>query len=243
MRIIKTGSGIAVAALSLALTTSSFFPASLVSVSQAQESYNHGVRLKRGSVRGSAIASGAGVARRSVNSQIIRDVNNPIFQKSVIFDAIRGDRFGAVRRGGLGGVVLGNRFNGRFKDNRIIKNNEIRLIQTQIEKDRRNAELIRQQELKRLRGSIRRTQPSGRFLTRQEQAAILSGQPIFEDTIPVVGTTDQVFADSACPAKHNCGYRIYSNGTGPRIITPGAGLGKGLPDFDGLRGPKIITLD
>jgi len=232
--IIKTGCGLAVAALSLALTTSSFLPTSLVSVSQAQESYNHGVRLKRGSVRGSAIAGGTGVARRSVNSQIIRDVNNPIFQKSVVFDAIRGDRFGAVRGGGLGGVRLGNR---------IIENNEIRLIQTQIEKDRRNAELIRQQELKRLRGSIRRTQPGGRFLTRQEQADILNGQPIFEDTVPIVETTGRVLAGSACPTKHNCGYRIYSNGTGPRIITPGVRLGKGLPDFDGLNGPKIITLD
>lgn len=44
-----------------------------------------------------------------------------------------------------------------------------------------------------------------------------------------------------CPAKHNCGYRVYSDGTGPRIITPGVSSGKGLPAFDGISGPIIIT--
>ena len=44
-----------------------------------------------------------------------------------------------------------------------------------------------------------------------------------------------------CPAKHNCGYRVYSDGTGPRIITPGIPSGNGLPEFDGITGPVIIT--
>ncbi|MEM7069794.1 MAG: hypothetical protein AAF478_13020 [Pseudomonadota bacterium] len=47
----------------------------------------------------------------------------------------------------------------------------------------------------------------------------------------------------ACPKNHNCGYRIYSNGSGPRIITPGVGPGNGLPAYDGVSGPQIITLD
>jgi len=46
-----------------------------------------------------------------------------------------------------------------------------------------------------------------------------------------------------CPRSHNCGYRLYSNGTGPRIITPGISAGGNLPEFDGLSGPQVITLD
>ncbi len=44
-----------------------------------------------------------------------------------------------------------------------------------------------------------------------------------------------------CPAGFNCGYRLYENGTGPRIITPGVS-GKHLPPQDGISGPHIIRL-
>ena len=44
-----------------------------------------------------------------------------------------------------------------------------------------------------------------------------------------------------CPSHHNCGYRVYSDGTGPRIITPGLNDKQvGVP-FDGIHGPAIIT--
>ena len=44
-----------------------------------------------------------------------------------------------------------------------------------------------------------------------------------------------------CPKGHNCGYRLYEDRTGPRIIVPGIS-GEGLPPQDGLRGPKIIRV-
>ena len=46
---------------------------------------------------------------------------------------------------------------------------------------------------------------------------------------------------SACPAGHNCGYRVYEDRSGPRIIVPGIS-GAGLPPQDGLRGPRIIRV-
>lgn len=47
---------------------------------------------------------------------------------------------------------------------------------------------------------------------------------------------------SKCPTRHNCGYRLYENGTGPRIIVPGVN-DPDLPAQDGLNGPLVITLD
>lgn len=48
----------------------------------------------------------------------------------------------------------------------------------------------------------------------------------------------------ACPSNHNCGYRVYQDGSGPRIITPGSGgPADGLPAFDGVSGPLIITVE
>lgn len=46
----------------------------------------------------------------------------------------------------------------------------------------------------------------------------------------------------ACPVGHNCGYRLYEDGTGPRIITLGVS-GKGLPPQDGVSGPRIIRVN
>ncbi|MEL7430631.1 MAG: hypothetical protein AAFN43_11610 [Pseudomonadota bacterium] len=48
---------------------------------------------------------------------------------------------------------------------------------------------------------------------------------------------------SPCPDGLNCGYRLYEDGTGPRIIVLGEeGAGIDQP-YDGLNGPKIIRLD
>lgn len=44
-----------------------------------------------------------------------------------------------------------------------------------------------------------------------------------------------------CPEGFNCGYRLYEDGTGPRIIVPGVDL-EGLPPEDGLKGPRIIRV-
>lgn len=41
-----------------------------------------------------------------------------------------------------------------------------------------------------------------------------------------------------CPSGHSCGYRLYENGSGPRIISPGVNSG-----LSGLNGPVVITLD
>ena len=46
-----------------------------------------------------------------------------------------------------------------------------------------------------------------------------------------------------CPSGHNCGYRYYQDGSGPRIIQLGQKPGKGLPEYDPVNGPAIIRLD
>ena len=46
-----------------------------------------------------------------------------------------------------------------------------------------------------------------------------------------------------CPEGHNCGYRLYEDGTGPRIIILGAGSSGVDQAYDGINGPKVITLD
>lgn len=45
-----------------------------------------------------------------------------------------------------------------------------------------------------------------------------------------------------CPSRHNCGYRVYEDGSGPRIITPGVSSVEVGVDYDGVVGPTIITL-
>ncbi len=65
----------------------------------------------------------------------------------------------------------------------------------------------------------------------------------FVDVIEGDGSGVFIYRGQPCPKRHNCGYRLYSDGTGPRIITPGQKAEKGLPEFDGLNGPQVITLD
>lgn len=110
---------------------------------------------------------------------------------------------------------------------------------------RRNIRVERQNQLRRLKASTRRSGPNGRFLSQRERVEILNDNVnVFEDEF--ISSSQggvELRATSNCPSKHNCGFRIYEDGTGPRIITPGVYLNKNLPGYDGVRGPKIITLD
>ena len=167
------------------------------------------------------------VQRRGFKDQLIRDVNNPLFVQREIFNAVKGQQFGLGFGNSLG----------------VNRNDNIRLIQREIQIQDQNAVKIRQNELRQLQGALRRTGPNGRFLTREEQAAALNGALIDDSSN---GTITEVFdsgiaSGSSCPSGINCGFRVYSDGTGPRIITPG--ISGGLPSFDGLNGPKVITLD
>ena len=106
----------------------------------------------------------------------------------------------------------------------------------------RNERVLRENELKKLRASTRRSGPNGRFLSRSERAELFNDGIFDSEFIPSSGGA-LLNSTSECPSNHNCGYRLYENGTGPRIITPGVQLGNDLPAFDGLNGPKIIRLD
>ena len=64
------------------------------------------------------------------------------------------------------------------------------------------------------------------------------GYIILDDDTLVINS--QVRVTKPCPANHNCGYRLYTDGTGPRIISPGATSGY---EYDGISGPKVITLE
>lgn len=97
---------------------------------------------------------------------------------------------------------------------------------------RRNDQVQRRNELRLLQSTTRRTRPNGRFLSGVERDAQIGDS--------LIGTGSLT---SECPSNYNCGYRLYGDGSGPRIITPGYGSGKDLPKFDGVNGPSIITLD
>ena len=106
---------------------------------------------------------------------------------------------------------------------------------------RYNAGVAYRNEVRRLRSATRRSQPNGRFLSRNERQAVIYGDYYSEP----VATAHQGHSASGlrCPSRHNCGYRLYSDGTGPRLITPYVKQGGDLPLFDGVSGPKVITLD
>ena len=119
-------------------------------------------------------------------------------------------------------------------------NSRLRLRQREIA--RRNVLVQRENEFRRLYSSTRRSGPNGRFLSRAEREFLLNENYLEPDLVPT--TQDGLIRRTGvCPSGHDCGYRIYSDGTGPRIITPGVRLGGGLPGYDGLNGPKVITLD
>lgn len=131
----------------------------------------------------------------------------------------------------------------RYKNKHFRKGHRISAAEKhQRQVERRNIRVQRENDARRVIASSRRTSPNGRFLTRQERVSVLNGDRIRPEIITVTQGVG-VRGGSHCPASHNCGYRIYSDGTGPRIITPGVRLGNDLPNYDGLNGPKVITLD
>ena len=234
MRILKSIRGLTVASLTLGFAATSFNVAGLISIDEANaQSKSHGVVLNRGSVNRGAKPNRPRatpqVNRRGSVDPLIRSVNNPLYVRREVFDAVRGARSGV-------------KLNGLRRNN----NNGIRLIQREIQIQRQNEQTARRNEQRRLQGSIRRTQPNGRFLTRQEQINLLNNGQLLDEGVltnqDVGGGSAGVLA-SECPSNHNCGYRIYENGTGPRIIRPSSKFGNDLPGYDGLNGPKVITLD
>lgn len=112
------------------------------------------------------------------------------------------------------------------------RSNNFQVIQRQRQVNIRNDQLQRRNELRLLQSTTRRSGPNGRFLSGDERGLLLGES--------LIGTGSLT---SECPSKHNCGYRIYGDGSGPRIITPGVDFGNDLPKFDGVNGPAIITLD
>lgn len=117
------------------------------------------------------------------------------------------------------GVLLGRQ--------NVLSNGEAALIERRRLIQRRN-EVVRNQEL------IERQIRAGNLAS---SGVLLNNQ--IDDTSLVNGGID---TSPACPTGFNCGFRLYDSGTGPRIITPGLSSDGSLPAFDGLRGPKIITL-
>lgn len=235
MHILKSLKGLTIASLTLGVAVASFNVIGILAVDKANaQSVNHGVKLNRGFLKRSTKFKRSGAAsnfnRRGSVDPIIRSVNNPLFVKREVFDVVRGARSGV-------------RLNGLRRANR---GSDIRLIQREIQIQRQNEQTLRSNELKRLQGSIRRSQPNGRFLTRQEKLNILNNNQIFDDQLASnqgVNAVSNGLSASSCPSNHNCGYRIYENGSGPRIIRPGVNYGNDLPGYDGLYGSKIITLD
>lgn len=235
MRAFKSIKGLTIASLTLGLAVTSLNASGFVSVNKANaQSQHHGVVLKHGSLNSGARVSKPSVAprvnRRGSVDPLIRSVNNPLYVRREVFDAVTGARSGV-------------RLNGLRPAN---QNNGIRLIQREIQIQRQNEQTLRRNQQRRLQGSIRRSQPNGRFLTRQEQLDLLNNNQIIQDgviTDQQAGVVSGGILASECPSNHNCGYRIYENGTGPRIIRPSTALSNDLPGYDGLNGPKIITLD
>jgi len=213
MHILKSLKGLTIASLTLGVAVTSFNVLGIVSVDKANAQSNiSGVKLNRGSVnRGTRVNrsnTASSFGRRSSADQIIRSVDNPLFVRREVFDAVRGSRSGAR----LNGLRSGN------------QNNNIRLIQREIEIQRQNEQTQSRNSQRRLQGSLRRSQPNGRFLTRQEQLNLLNNNQILEDQVLSNQGSGAVLGGlsaSSCPSNHNCGYRIYNNGTGPRIIRPG----------------------
>jgi len=137
---------------------------------------------------------------------------------------------GVINRGlGVQNRAFGNRSGVRF-------GNGIRNQRTD-----NNLRLFERQRLNALRNIAIKEQRSG---VRQGTAR---NDLFFQDNGSAnfpVGNNTITRGAPACPAGHNCGYRLYDNGTGPRIITPGVGgLTDGLPAFDGVNGPLVITVE
>lgn len=216
--------------LSVALGASLLLGASALapntkSVAQA-ENYHSGVVLRKGSSRAKAHNANRNrlfiERRRSIEAR-----NNRIAFES------------AARRGNSAsaGVLLSGSGRNDFVSRRYhrgYKNDSNRLfIERRRSIEARNERIAIQNAERRARNQ---NSGAGVIVLGDDRQGILTA-----DNGGVAGT---VYTQTApCPRSHNCGYRIYDNGTGPRIITLGVEQGGDLPAFDGLSGPQIITLD
>jgi len=129
------------------------------------------------------------------------------------------------------GVVVLNSYSGGYHSGIILRGNrrDNLFIQRKREINRRNDRIVIENALQ----------------SERRSAAVLANppsRPVIDDGL-LTTTSNSVARASVlpCPTKYNCGYRLYSDGTGPRIITPGIPAGNGLPAFDGVSGPVILT--
>ncbi len=141
------------------------------------------------------------------------------------------------------GVVILNGRTGRYNSGVLLRGNRRDRLFVQRQRDiaRRNDRLVIENQLQseRRSASVLANRDSGRIGTGVvlgDRAGIISAE---NDGVAGVVSANGI----DCPRGYNCGYRIYSNGTGPRIIVPGVSAGDGLPAFDGVSGPNIITFD
>ncbi len=154
------------------------------------------------------------------------------------FRSHRGYGSRGVSRAGIRRVGISS---GSSKVRKFRRHNSVEIRRRQIEQ--RNRRVAIENHLQ----SVRR---SGSVLANPHRSGALYYGNVRETIInedPYTSAGTQVIyggaARSVCPASHNCGYRVYENGTGPRIITPGLVRNGNLPAFDGLSGPVIITVD
>jgi len=130
------------------------------------------------------------------------------------------------------GVILNGHYAGKKRHR---QRSDLGLIERRRAIEARNSRVAFQNAERRARssGDFGR---SGVLVLDVDRQGILSAE--------IGGVAGDVYTQtSPCPRGHNCGYRVYSDGTGPRIITLGVNPGGDLPEFDGLSGPQIITLD
>jgi len=137
----------------------------------------------------------------------------------------KGVKRSGVNLGSSSFVNTKTRSRGLFQRRALIEQQNRRIvIENQLRSERRRASVLANPErFGRLDGNFRQT---------------IIDDPAFNGG---AGTHTSFYRGTQpCPAKHNCGYRIYQDGSGPRIIAPGI-YGKDLPKFDGIRGPVIIV--
>lgn len=178
------------------LSLLAFLPISLnnpivgISSAKAQKASSH--RYKR---------SGAGLARGRQVKQVRTNVKRA--------------RSGVQSRG-IGSAVVRRK---TVRNNRIIRNRvgskrsvigDIRFIERRRQIERRNDRVANQNHLRRVE----------RRLARQPVAVDnFNGGSGYQDGSVYGSGQGAVYSGNSCPSGHNCGVRLYSNGTGPRIIT------------------------
>lgn len=139
-----------------------------------------------------------------------------------------GDAFG-TRSGNSGVIIRGNKRDRLFIERRrdIARRNERVVLENELQSARRSGAV-----LARSNRSF-----SGSLVLDPREGVLSSG---FEDggTAGIITPYQQ-----SCPSNHDCGYRLYTDGTGPRIITPVVPASDDLPEYDGISGSLVIQFD